>query len=159
RPRARRRPQAGRAGPGGPRPVEGAMAVELVVDRLYVHPVLPLQLVVLRQAAAARCLPLVIGPAAAAALELAARGGAPPRHLTHDLLCALVRGLGGRLTHVLVHAVVEGVFYARVVPDAPGRRVEADARPSDAVALALRLGAPILVDEAVLAAHGMAPAP
>jgi uncharacterized protein len=137
------------------------MAVEMVVNSVHAHPLLPQRLLILHPAAAEGpgvCLLLVIGPAEADAIALRLLGEAPPRPLTHDLLCDLLRLLGGRVTHVLVHAAVAGTFYARVVLDAQGHHVEADARPSDAVALALRLGAPILVDEAVLAAHGVAPA-
>jgi bifunctional DNase/RNase len=89
------------------------MAVEMVVDSVHAHPLLPQRLLILRPAAAERpgvCLLLVIGPAEADAIALRLLGEAPPRPRTHDLLCDLLRLLGGRVTHVLVHTAVAGTF-------------------------------------------------
>jgi bifunctional DNase/RNase len=73
-----------------------------------------------------------------------------PRPLTHDLLCSMIQTLGGRVTHIMVTDLVGETFFARIVMDVDGRHVEVDSRPSDAIALALRLGVPIFAEESVL---------
>jgi bifunctional DNase/RNase len=133
------------------------MAVEMVVDCLQVDPLRQAQVVVLKEAAAERYLPIAIGPAEAVAIAVKLMGADVPRPLAHDLIGATVRALGGRVQRVLIHAVVDGVFRARVELAASGRDLEVDSRPSDAIALAMRLHAPILVEEAVLARHALVP--
>jgi uncharacterized protein len=102
---------------------------------------------------AGRQLPIWIGPFEAQAIAVELEGVTPPRPLTHDLMRKLVEALHGQLERVVVHQVVEGTYHARVeLVRAGGAHVTLDARPSDALALALRLHRPIFVDEAVFAA-------
>jgi len=102
--------------------------------------------VLLRERDGDRRLPIWIGAPEAAALAFRLHGDAPPRPLTSDLMAELVRALGGRVEHVTVTRLEEKVFYARVAVDGQ----ELDARPSDAINLAVRTGAPIQVEAAVL---------
>ena len=97
-----------------------------------------------------RLLPIFIGGTEAAAISLAVSGQEPPRPLTHDLLSAVVTSLGGHLDAVEVTAVDEGAFVAALSMVGPGGEVRLDARPSDAIALALRLDAPVFVSDQVL---------
>ena len=73
-----------------------------------------------------------------------------PRPMTHDLLANTIAALGGRVLRILVNDLAGETFFARIILDVGGRHVEVDARPSDAIALAVRVAVPILVDEGVL---------
>jgi bifunctional DNase/RNase len=104
---------------------------------------------------ASRLLPIFIGPPEAQAIDLAMRGDQTPRPMTHDLLCTVVSSLGGTLEQVVVTHLEDGIFYAELHIRV-GDRVEViSARPSDSMAVALRVGCPILVDESVLEVAGI----
>jgi bifunctional DNase/RNase len=108
-------------------------------------------LVLLReQQAPYRVLPIFIGGREAVAIALALSGQSPPRPLTHDLLAALVESLDAHVDHVEVTEVREGAFVAELAVDGPHGSVSLDSRPSDAIALALRLDAPLFASDAVL---------
>jgi len=110
-------------------------------------------IVLLRERDGERRLPIWIGAPEGAALAFRLHDGAPPRPLTSDLMAELVRALGGRIEQVAVTRLEEKVFYASIRVD--GR--ELDARPSDAINLAVRTGAPILVDPNVLEEAALPP--
>lgn len=110
--------------------------------------------VILMDATETRFLPIWIGVFEADAILLALEEIKVPRPATHDLMKALVEQLGARLERVVIHALDEksSTYFAHLVLQRPGQaELEVDARPSDSVALALRLGAPIFVSEEVLA--------
>jgi len=109
-------------------------------------------LVLLRETGGDRYLPIWIGAAEAAAIAFAQQGVVPPRPLTHDLLRDVVEALGEELTEVRITDLRDGVFYADLV-FANGTQVSA--RPSDAIAFALRSGAQILSADSVLDEAGM----
>lgn len=106
----------------------------------------------LREAEGERFLPIWIGQAEATAIVLEQQGIAPARPLTHDLVKDIVAALGRELVEVRIVALREGTFYADLVFDAD---VTVSARPSDAIAIAIRVGAPIYADEAVLEEAGL----
>ena len=108
-----------------------------------------------------RELPIWIGPFEAQAIALEIEGVPPPRPLTHDLMKQLVERLGGKLQRVVIEELRDDTFYATVHLAGPdGKGLAIDARPSDAIALALRLHGPILVAEELFAkAAVVAPAP
>jgi bifunctional DNase/RNase len=115
-------------------------------------------LVVLREDDAPhRLLPILLGAPEAAAIALAVTGQAPPRPLTHDLMAALVRSLDGHLDAVEVTELREGSFLASLAVHGPGGEQRLDTRPSDAIALAVRLGAPLFVADEVLDEAGSVP--
>lgn len=101
-----------------------------------------------------RVLPIFIGSAEATSIAVALSGRPPLRPLTHDLMAALVEGLGARVDAVEVTALRDGAFLAELAVSGPGGRRRLDSRPSDGVALAVRVGAPLYADEEVLAAAG-----
>lgn len=106
--------------------------------------------VLLRERTGGKYLPIWVGPSEAAAIAYAQQGIVPPRPLTHDLLRDILAALGARLAEVRITALEEGVFYAVLAFEGG---VEVSARPSDAIALALRVdvpikGAPQVLDEA-----------
>jgi uncharacterized protein len=107
-------------------------------------------LLLLKERAGPRLLPLGIGPFEAEAIALQLQGTAVPRPLSHDLLAQVLVGLRAQLQRVEVTALTEGIFYAQLVVEQAGQQQEIDSRPSDAVALALRTAAPIYVAEPVL---------
>jgi bifunctional DNase/RNase len=114
-------------------------------------------LVVLKEAAGERHLVIGIGPLEALGIAAALSETPPPRPLTHDLLCSALAACGARVTQAVVHALIDGAFHARLTLDVQGRPAELDARSSDAIAVAVRVGLPILVEEAVLELAGFTP--
>lgn len=108
-------------------------------------------IVLLRERTGSRHLPIWIGAAEATAIAYAQQGVVPPRPLTHDLLKDVIEALGQRLSRVRVDELRDKVFYATLeVGD-----IEISARPSDAIALALRTGSPIVVAEQVFEDAGI----
>jgi bifunctional DNase/RNase len=112
-------------------------------------------IVLVRPITGGALLPIWIGPNEAAAIAMAQQGVAAPRPLTHDLFIATLLQLGTPLEAVRITRLDEGVFFAELVVGAQA----VDARPSDAIALALRAGVPILLADEVLAEAGVAPDP
>lgn len=109
-------------------------------------------IVLLRERGGERHLPIWIGAAEATAIAYAQQGVTPPRPLTHDLMINVVEALGNRLATVRIDRIEDGVYYASLIM-ADG--IEIDSRASDAIALALRCGAEVVTDEAVLASSGV----
>lgn len=109
-------------------------------------------IVLLREVDGHRYLPIWIGAVEATAIAYAQQGVVPPRPLTHDLFRDVIVALGRRLEQVRITELRDGVFYALMVFDAG---VEVSARPSDAIALALRTGTPIFGAEPVLDEAGI----
>ena len=109
-------------------------------------------IVLLREVEGERYLPIWIGSSEASAISFAQQGVVPARPLTHDLLRNVLESVGRRLERVLITDLDEGTYYAQLVLD-DGSTI--DARPSDAIALALRAGASIYATEEVLAAAGV----
>lgn len=113
--------------------------------------------IILREVDGERFLPVVIGLLEAQAIAVKIQGMPTPRPLTHDLLNAVITALHGRLIRVIIDNVREGTFYAKLEIDDDGQVTKIDSRPSDAIALAVRVGAPIFVSEAVMDAAGATP--
>ena len=125
--------------------------VEVVGVRVEVPSNQPI--VLLREAAGERYLPIWIGAVEATAIAFAQQGVVPPRPLTHDLLKDVLDATGNALTEVRITEVNDGVFYATLVL---GSGVEVSARPSDSIALALRTGSRIVCAEEILDDAGIA---
>lgn len=102
-----------------------------------------------------RVLPIFVGAPEATAIALALSGQVPPRPLTHDLMAALVQTFDGHVEAVEVTEMRDGTFLAELALAGPTGHTKVDSRPSDAIALAVRVGAPVLVDDAVLEIAGM----
>ena len=102
-----------------------------------------------------RVLPIHVDPGQAHAIELHLEGLTFPRPLTHDLMKTVIGHLGGRVDRVVVSDLIDGTFHARLILTQNGNEMDVDARPSDAIALALRCGSPILVEEAVMDKAGV----
>jgi bifunctional DNase/RNase len=102
---------------------------------------------ILKETSGTRRLPIIIGAFEAQSIALEMEGIKPPRPLTHDLMKNLIDLLGGELIDVLISELRDGTFFARINLDTQ----EIDSRPSDAIAIAVRYGAPIYVAEKVMA--------
>ena len=108
-------------------------------------------IVLLKEKEGERYLPIWIGAAEAAAIALALQGVVTPRPMTHDLLKNILEDLGVRISRIVVTELREGTFFAQLEMNRNGDAYEISSRPSDAIALAVRVSAPIFADEEVLA--------
>jgi hypothetical protein len=113
--------------------------------------------VVLKEEDVERYLAIWIGPYEADAITIRLQGVEVARPLTHDLLRQSIQKLGANVSHILVNDLQDDTFYARVIMDRDGERIELDSRPSDAIALAVRVQAPIFVSEEVMERAGVTP--
>lgn len=129
-----------------------------VVDGVRVQMISGTHVLLLRDAEEARYLPIPIGPSEASAIAYHLQGVTPERPLTHDTALQAIRALGARLREVRITEVREETFRARIVMvDLSGEQAELDARPSDAVALALRAEASIFISVDLLSTEGIVP--
>lgn len=106
--------------------------------------------VILRDDINKRWLPIVVGSSEAQAIALQLENIDPPRPLTHDLMKNLLDTVGSKVSRIIVNDLRENTYYAMINLSNNGTKKEVDARPSDAIALALRMQAPIFVDEEVM---------
>jgi uncharacterized protein len=104
-----------------------------------------------------RLLPIIVGGAEAASIAIAASGQKPPRPMTHDLMATLVERLDAHLDAVEVTELLDGSFRADLAVSGPSGEQRLETRPSDAIALAIRLHAPLFVSEQVLDEAGTVP--
>ena len=129
--------------------------IEVFVESIRVNMANYKRVVMLKEKDSVRYLPIWIGHFEADAIAIPMQNVAVTRPLTHDLLRAAIDTLGAKLEHVLIHDLAEETFYAKIVLTQDGKSLEVDARPSDAIALAIRAKIPIFVEEKVLASAGM----
>lgn len=132
--------------------------IEMVVESVRVHMLSSQHVVILKENERDRYLPIWIGPAEANAIAMKLQGLSAERPLTHDLLVSVIGAMSARLSRIVVTHVSEGTFHARLYLDvADGSETEVDSRTSDAIALAVRTGSTIYVDEGVLDEAGVEP--
>ncbi|HLA67832.1 MAG TPA: bifunctional nuclease family protein [Acidimicrobiia bacterium] len=130
-----------------------SIPLELVGVRVELPTNTPI--VLLREVGGSRFLPIWIGAAEATAIAFALEGVEPQRPMTHDLLKAATEALGATVLRVLVTEFRDGIYYADLVLTRDGVEIVVSSRPSDAIALAARTGAPIAVRPAVLDEAGV----
>ena len=102
-----------------------------------------------------RRLPIIIGTFEAQAIALELEHIKPPRPMTHDLLKNVIQTFGADIQQVFINELSEGTFFARIIYGSNGEQLEQDARPSDAIALAVRFNAPIYVADEILDEAGI----
>lgn len=129
--------------------------IECKIESIRVSLVTQHRVVILKEVDSERYLPIWIGPYEADAIALELQEVPMQRPFTHDLLRSVIGELGAQVTHVLINDLREDTFYARIVLDAQGRHAEVDSRPSDAIALAVRVKCPIYVEEIVMEKAGV----
>ncbi len=126
------------------------MEVEMKIRGLMMDPVTNMPIVVLKDINGNAILPIWVGIYEANAIALEIEKVSTPRPMTHDLIKILLLGLGTGIRKVVVSELKDDTFYAVIWLDKEGELISVDSRPSDALALALRLDCPIYVDDSVL---------
>ena len=127
------------------------MQIEMTIKGLMIDPITNMPIVILRDGEGQRILPIWVGVFEANAIALQIENVQTPRPMTHDLLKNVIQDLSAQVDRIVVTELKENTFYAVIHLRAVGQAVIVDARPSDAIALALRSGAPIYVEETVIA--------
>ena len=131
------------------------MEVEMKIRGLMLDPVSNMPIVILKDVNGNAILPIWVGPFEANAIALEIEKVSTPRPMTHDLIKSLLLGLNTGMKKVVVSELKDDTFYAVIWLERDGETVSVDSRPSDALALALRLDCPIYVEEAVLKSSKM----
>ena len=126
------------------------MEVEMTIRGLMLDPVSNMPIVILKDVGGETVLPIWVGVYEANAIALEIEKVATPRPMTYDLIKSLLLGLDTNVRKVVVSELKDDTFYAIIWLDRDGDLISVDSRPSDALALALRLDCPIYVEEAVL---------
>jgi bifunctional DNase/RNase len=126
------------------------MLIEMSIKGLMVDPITNMPIVILRDKEGQKVLPIWVGIFEANAIALQIENIATPRPMTHDLLRNVIHDLKAAVQKVVVCDLHENTFYALIYLSLNGDTVAIDARPSDAIALALRTRAPIFVEDAVI---------
>ena len=129
--------------------------LEMTIDSIRVSPMNYQRVVVLKEGVSGKFLPIWIGPAEADAIAVKLQDLSVPRPLTHDLLRTVIDVLGGSIRRIEVTDLNNDTFFAKIHIDVGGEIKEIDCRPSDAVALAVRVDVRIFVAEEVLERAGI----
>ena len=129
--------------------------IEMVVESVRVHMLSSRHVVILKETGRDRYLPIWIGPWEASAIAMRLQGLTPERPLTHDLFASALEAVDARVSKVVISDLADETFHARLYVEREGRIGEVDARPSDALALAVRVGAPIFAAPSVLDQAGL----
>ncbi|MDA1096105.1 MAG: bifunctional nuclease family protein [Chloroflexi bacterium] len=129
--------------------------IEMDIDSNRVSLMNYQRVVILKEKASHRYLPIWIGPAEAESIAIKLQGVFVPRPLTHDLIGGIISQLGATVSAVVVSDLTNDTFFAKIVLNHDGRQIEVDSRPSDAIAIAVRARVPIYADEGVLDRAGV----
>jgi len=131
--------------------------IEVIIDSVRVNLMSPHRLVVLREQHGERFLPIWVGPYEAEAITVALQEVEISRPLTHDLIRNILATFNARILRIEIVSLREDIFYGNIIVEQGGREINIDSRPSDAIALAVRAHAPILVDPSVMSAASIIP--
>ena len=126
------------------------MLIEMHIKGLMLDPVTNVPIVVLKDTDNLRVLPIWVGPVEANAIALQIENVAPPRPMTHDLFRRLLDALGATITRIVISELRGSTYFAYLEVSRGGERLLVDARPSDALAIALRTSSPVCVTPTVL---------
>ena len=129
--------------------------IEMTIDSIRVSLMNYQRVVILKEKVSDRYLPIWIGPAEADAIAMKLHNVNVPRPLTHDLMSSVVSSLGASINSIIVTDLINDTFFAKIILDIDGRQLEVDSRPSDAIALAVRVNSPIYADDAVMNKAGV----
>jgi bifunctional DNase/RNase len=129
--------------------------IEMAIESIRVSMLNYQRVVILKEKASERYLPIWIGPAEADAIAVKLQEYQVPRPLTHDLLGNIIGALGAAVSSIIVCDLRNDTFFAKIVLSVDGKQVEIDSRPSDAIALAVRVKVPIFAEETVLDKAGI----
>ncbi|MCW8132926.1 MAG: bifunctional nuclease family protein [Planctomycetota bacterium] len=126
------------------------MLIEVELYQIIITEGSPTQGIVLKEVSGERSFPIFIGYNEAMAIDRKIKDFQVPRPLTHDLLQNVIEKMGGSMERIVLNDLKEGTYYAILVIKHDGNLIEIDSRPSDAIALAVRMTVPIFVEEGVL---------
>ena len=126
------------------------MQIEMTIKGLMIDPITNMPIVILRDKEGQRVLPNWVGGFEANAIAMQIENVTTPRPMTHDLLRNVIQDLKADITKIVVSDLKENTFYALIHLQVNGEPLVIDARPSDAIALALRASAPIFVEDRVI---------
>ena len=126
------------------------MEVRMELARVVISETSDQQVIVLREKDGNRSFPIIIGIFEAVAIDRRLKGIPIPRPLTHDLLESVIVQMGGTLEKIVVNDLRDNTFYATLHIGRDGEDIEVDCRPSDAIALAVRVSCPVYVEDSVL---------
>ena len=129
--------------------------IEMQIESVRVHMLSNRHVVILKDPAGDRYLPIWIGAWEASAIAMRLQGLTPERPLTHDLFASTLEAVDAKVARVIISDLAEETFHARLFVERDGHVGEVDARPSDALALAVRVGAPIFAVPSVLDQAGL----
>ena len=129
--------------------------IEVTIDSIRVSLMNYQRVVILKEKTSERYLPIWIGPAEADAIAVKLQGVNVPRPLTHDLLSSVIDTLGAGIDFIVINDLKNDTFFANIVMNIDSEQIKVDSRPSDALALAVRVSAPIYVEESVLDRAGI----
>ncbi len=129
--------------------------IEMTIDSIRMSLMNYQRVVILKEKGGERYLPIWIGPAEADSIAIKLQDVAVPRPMTHDLIRNVINTLGARVTSIIVNDLRNDTFYAKILIIVDGKDMEIDSRPSDAIALAVRVEVPIYADESVLDKAGI----
>ncbi len=126
------------------------MQIEMTIKGLVIDPITNMPIVILRDQEGQKVLPIWVGIFEANAIALQIENVATPRPMTHDLLRNVISDLNAAVDKIVVSDLQDNTFYALIHLRVNGEEIAVDARPSDAIALALRVKAPIFVEDTVI---------
>jgi len=129
--------------------------IEVTIDSIRVNVMNYQRLVLLKEKTAERYLPIWIGHAEADAIAIKLQGAPISRPMTHDLLHSVIETLGASVEYIVVNDLKNDNFFAKIALRVDGHQIDIDSRPSDALALAVRVEVPIYVDESVMDKAGV----
>lgn len=129
--------------------------IETIVESIRVSLVTQARVVILKEVEGDRHLPIWIGPFEAEAIAMELQGIQSSRPLPYDLLRSVVGELGAEVSRIVITEISNDVFFARIIIQQNGLGVEIDSRPSDAIALAVRVKVPIFVEDSVMERAGV----
>ena len=129
--------------------------IEMTVDSIRVSLVSYQRVVILKEKDSDRYLPIWIGPSEADAIAIKLQEVQVPRPLSHDLLRSVINALGATVVSIVVTNLENDTFFAKILLNVDGKQIEIDSRPSDAIALAVRVKVPIYAEDSVLDKAGI----
>lgn len=131
--------------------------IKVFIDSIRVSLMSQLRVVILKDPNSGKYLPIFIGPCEAEAIAVKLQNVNVERPLTHDLLKSVISELGGKVQRIIVNDLRQDTFFAQIIVEQNGQIRTIDSRPSDAIALSVRLDVPIFVAETVMDRAGIIP--
>ncbi|MCA9405429.1 MAG: bifunctional nuclease family protein [Candidatus Omnitrophica bacterium] len=124
--------------------------IEVELSKIIIDEKRQDQVIVLKEKTGERQFPIVIGFLEASSIKMKLSGMEPPRPMTHDLLVSTIESLGGRLERLIIDKMEDNTYHAKLELKRGTKKIKVDARPSDGIALVVRTGAKIFVEEGVM---------